>query len=137
MESTATLLPLWSISFILHCYGEVPIRKGADNSPSTTASATAAVLSNELLCQLNAEGFYRGEWTGRAVVLHQDIGIRYRHIKQKGENVLIKLSALRSTAIIPSELVSMIHTPHVAVVRDDALWTRHWISRPIRLFPEN
>ena len=48
--------------------------------------------------------------TGGAIVLHQNIAISYSHIKNKGENVLIKLPALCPAAIIPPELVSVIHT---------------------------
>ena len=131
MQSTTTFPPPWSVSFILHGYGEMAKRKGADDGPSTTTSATTAVLSNELLSQLKAERFHCGELTGGTVVLHQNVSIRYGHVKQKGVNVLVKLPALCSTAVVPPELVSMIHTPHVAVVRDDALRTSHWYPLPI------
>ena len=87
MQSTATLPPSRSVSFILHRYGEMAKWKRADDSSSTTTSATTTVLSNQLLCQLKAERFHCGELTGGAVVLHQNVSIGYGHVKQEGEDV--------------------------------------------------
>ncbi len=59
-----------------------------------------------------------------------------RYIKQK-EDVAVKLSALRSAAVISTKLVTTIDTTHALVVRDDRLWTWNGSSGTIHLPPED
>ena len=69
----------------------------------------------------------------KGVMLHEDKSISYSYVEQEGEDVFVKLPALCSVAIIPTELVSTIHTPHVFIVVDDGLWTGDWYPRSILL----
>ena len=137
MECTSTLPLPWCILFILHCDGEMAIWKWANDIPSTTPPATTAVLSHQLLCQLKAEALDIGKGTCGTIVLHENECIRYSYIEQEGEDVFVKLPALCSAAIVATEPVSTIHTPHVFIVADDGLGTGDWYPRPILLSPED
>ena len=127
MECTSTLLP-WCIPFVLHHDGEMTIWKWANDSPSTTTPPTTAVLS---LCQLKADTLDVGKGTCGTIVLHENKNISYSYIEQEGKDVFVKLPALCSAAVIATELVSTIHTPHVFIVADDGLGIGDWYPRSI------
>ena len=131
MECTATPPALWWGLLVFHGDWEVAIWKWADDGSSTTTSATAAVFTNQLFCQLKAEALDVGEGTRGTVVLHKEKGVSYSYIEQEGEDVLIKFPALCPAAIITPKLISSIHSPHELVVADDALWTGDRNSRTI------
>lgn len=137
MECTSTLLPPWCILFILHRDGEMAIWKWANDISSSTTPATTAVFAHQLFCQLKAEALDVGKGTRGTVVLHENESIGYSYIEQEGEDVFIKLPTLCSAAIIATELVSMIHTPHVFIVADDGLGTGDRYPRPILLPSED
>ena len=111
MECTSALFPPWHTTLIFHRDGEVAIRKWVDDGPSTTTPATTTIVANQLFCQLKAEAFDVGKWTGRAVVLHENERICYRYVQQKSEYVFIKFSALGSAAVVATDLVTTIHSP--------------------------
>ena len=67
----------------------------------------------------------------------EDVCVRYCYVKQKEENVFIKLSAFRSAAIISTQLVASVYSPHELVIGDDALRTRDVDVSPILLLPED
>ena len=107
---------------VFHGDREVAILKWADDGSSMTSSATAAVFTNQLFCQLKAEALDVGEGTRGTVVLHEKVGVSYSYIEQEGEDVFIKFPALCPAAIITPKLIS-VHSPHELVVADDALGT--------------
>ena len=84
------------------------IWKWVNDSPSTT---TPPVLSHQFLYQLKAEALDVGKGTCGTVVLHENESISYSYIEQEGKDVFVKLPALRSAAILATDLVSTIHTP--------------------------
>ena len=71
-----------------------------------TMSATAAVFTNQLFCQLKVEAFDVGKGTRGAVVLHDK-----ERVEQEGGDMLIKFPALCPAAVITTKLVSLIHSP--------------------------
>ena len=55
-----------------------------------------------------------------AEVLLENISICNCHV-EKEEDVFVELSTLGSTGVVPTKLVSTIHTPHVLIVQEDRL----------------
>ena len=123
----------WSVVVIVQPDGEVAKWKRVDYSSPTTSTATTAVLANQLLGELQSEGFEILEGARSARGLHQDVSVGDGHIKEKEKNIFIKFSALRSAAVVSTQLISTIHSSHELVVGYDALWARYFQATPVSL----
>ena len=55
------------------------------------------------------------------------------HIKEKEKNIFIKFSASWSATVVPTQLISTIHSSHELVVGYDALWARYFRLLPSSL----
>ena len=58
-----------------------------------------------------------------SVAFLKNEGIRYSHVKQKVKDVLVKLSAFCSAAIVPPDLVTCVDPTHKRVIVDDGRGT--------------
>ena len=68
----------------------------------------------------------------RAVMLLEDKSIGDENIKEEMEDILVKLPASSSTAIVPSHLIS-IYATHVLVVANDGHGACHFCPTTIIL----
>ena len=108
-------------------------RKSADNVTTTTSSSSTTIVINELTCQLQSEFLYGSEWCAPTVVLLEDVRIRDRNVEQKVKNVLVKLSAFGTAAVVSSNLITSINSAHVLVVVNDRQGARNAYPRSILL----
>ena len=71
-----------------------------------------------------------------AEVLLENISICNCHV-EKEEDVFVELSTLGSTGVVPTKLVSTIHTPHVLIVQENRLRATNRSTGVVLLSSEN
>ena len=134
VKRTRTMWVSWSITVVIQPDGIVPKGKWVDDSPSTTSTATTAILPNKTLGKLKSKGLEILEGARLSRGLQENVGICDCHIKKKEKYIFVEFSALRSAAIIPTELISTIHPTHELVVANNACWARYFHAASILLF---
>ena len=70
-------------------------------------------------------------------VLLENVRISDCHVKKEKRDIFVELSTLCSTGVVPTKLVSTIHTPHVLVVQNDGLRAMNRSTCVVLLSPEN
>ena len=86
-------------------------RKSDDLRWPATSSSTIAVITYELSCQLQSELLQVLMDVFWAEVLLENISICNCHVEKEEGDVFVELSTLGSTGVVPTKLVSTIHTP--------------------------
>ena len=72
-----------------------------------------------------------------AEVLLENISICNCHVEKEEGDVFVELSTLGSTGVVPTKLVSTIHTPHVLIVQEDRLRATNRSTGVVLLSSEN
>ena len=85
----------------------------------STGSPSAAVVSNQLLSQLNSEVFQVHQCGIGGKLFVEDVAVCHRYIVEKVENVFIEFSTLCTAGVVAAELVSPVNPSHVLVIGDD------------------
>ena len=88
-------------------------------------SPSAAVVTNQLLSQLDSEIFQVRQCGIGGKLFVQDEAVRHCHVEEKVENVLVEFSTFCTAGVVAAELVSPVNPSHVLVVGDDGLGTWH------------
>ena len=110
--------------------------KGYYGRGAMARSATTAVITDEVGCQLQSKVLDVLDGVVRAVVLVEDVGVGNCHGKQEIINIFIEFPALCAAAVVSTQLVTPIHSSHVGVILDDGFWGRDRDSGAIPLSSE-
>jgi len=102
-----------------------------------TSSTTTAVITHEFSCQLQSKLLHILVDVLRAKVLLKNVGIGNSNVEEKVKYVPVELSALRSTGIIPTQLVSSINPSHVLIVQLNCFRTADGSASVVLQSPEN
>ena len=82
-------------------------------------SPSAAVVSNDLLSQLDSEVFQVCQCGIGGKLFVEDVAVCHRYVIEKVENVFVEFSTLCTTGVVAAELVSPVNPSHVLVIGDD------------------
>ena len=70
-------------------------------------------------------------------VLLENVRISDCNVKKEKRDIFVEHSTLCSTGVVPTKLVSTIHTPHVLVVQNDGLREMNRSTGVVLLSPGN
>ena len=105
--STPSSLELGVLRFTRNPYRKVAQRKSGDQRWPATRSSTTAVITHELSCQLQSEFLHVLMGIVWEEVLLENVRISDCLVKKEK---LVELSTLCSTGVVPTKLISTIHT---------------------------
>ena len=109
--STPSSLELGVLRFTRNPHWKVVYGKSGNQRWPATSSSTTTVIAHELSCQLQSELLQVLVDIVWAEVLLENVRIINCHVKKEERDVFIELYTLGSTGVVPTKLVSTIHTP--------------------------